>query len=97
MRSWIPSRSTLTTIGFLGVNSGVGVGLGFCVGEGDFFSSPFFSSPLFSFAGRAFVSPCPLPCCVEQAAAPYLLPELRGRRVAYRGKHSRIRPRQRSA
>ena len=47
MRSWIPSRSTLTTIGFFGFNSGVDVGLVFGVGEGDFFSSVFFSSPSF--------------------------------------------------
>src|SRR5207249_9230260 len=59
MRSWIPSRSTLTTIGFFGFNSGVGVGLDFCAGEGDFFSSAFFSSPSFSFCLARFCSALP--------------------------------------
>src|SRR5438132_13390980 len=59
MRSWMPSKSTLTTTGFFGVTSGVGVGLDFGVGEGDFFSSAFFSSPSFSFCLARFCSALP--------------------------------------
>jgi len=65
----------LTTTGFFGVTSGVGVGLDFALG-GDFFSSAFFFFAFFFLLLGAFLfRPCQLRHSADQVVAPYLWPE----------------------